>query len=368
MKICNFRSAGFAFLGAVGLSGCTTFSFAPPSVQTEYRIGASRSACGPTSKDGRQIEKNFRGARDLIDNFTTSYRCASHEAADGRQIFEVPSFLALVAAAMGPTFGLTDHGRIAAAGAASVLGRANSYYAPREKMPALDAALDAVLCVKSESIGVAFFDTRQGDAEQARTAVIKAQQQITQLQTALTSLETRRAAAVSELEKLTQATDSSSVARTAALTELKSVEASISDTGAELTTLETALNALVDSKVLKTVSISRIGIAGVDDENLVASVNEQYFEMVSSALMSVERILANRMKSAGKYDPAGLQAEIGKLIADMKAADDKTNNQFALRSQATAQTMQIQTVAEIKLMVAAIEPKLQNCVVRAKLG
>lgn len=364
MKTRRYFRGSLTIVAAATLSGCTTFSFAPPSVQTDYKMAPSQSVCGHSPTTGSQIYKDFRGARDLIDNFTTAYRCASREAADGRQIFEVPSFLALVAAAIGPTFGLTNDGRLAAAAAAAVYGRANSYYAPREKMPALDAALDAVLCVKSESIGVAFFDTRAGDAERVRAAVINAQGQISKLQGALTTLETRRAAAVVELQKLSQVNDSSAAARTAVLAELTSLDASIRSTKAELATLETALNTLVDPKAVGAAALTGMGIDGVsDDPALVVSLNEQYFEMVSSALLSIERILANRLKSAGKYDPAGLQAEIGKLIADMKAADDKLKPPGAFVGLAAADKNQ-----EVKLMVAAIQPRLQNCVVRAKLG
>ena len=348
---------------ALALSGCTTFSFAPPPVQTDYKVAPSKSVCGQAAASDTLISRDYRGARVLIDNFTVAYRCASHEVANGRQIFEVPSFIALVAAAIGPTFGLSDDGRIAALGAASVYGRANSYYAPRDKVPAVDAALDAVICIKSESIGVAFFDSRLGDAEAARVAIGAAQTQISKLQTALATLEVRRVATVAELQKLAQAADSSAAARASLSAELAIIETAIGSTRTELAALESALNTLVDPKTVKAAAVTGLGIDGVSDPALVISVNEQYFEMVSSALLSVERILASRLKSIGKYDAAGLQAEIAKQLEDMRTTDAKLKPASDFAGLSAPEKNE-----EVKLQVAAIQPRLQNCVVRAKLG
>jgi hypothetical protein len=326
----------FGLVVASTLCGCSTFSFAPPGVQTDYRVSRSQTVCGVAASPGDPIYKNFRGARDLIDNFTTAYRCAAHEAADGRQIFEVPSFLALVAAAIGPTFGLDSDGRIAAVAAASVYGRANSYYAPREKIPALDAALDAVLCIKSESVGVAFFDTRAGDADKVRAAAIATQAKIGALKLALTSLDAKRATAASELAKLTSVNDASALARAAALNELKNIETDISATAGQLSILEAALKVIADPGVVKAASVAGMRIHGVADDDLAVSLHEQYFEMVSAALLSVERILATRIKSVGKpFDAAGLQAEVAKLVAvlmrlNCKLKSNSLSMQFSL--------------------------------------
>ena len=362
MSIGHLRLS-FTVASALALCGCTTFSFAPPPVQADYKVAPSKSVCGQVAVSDTEISRDYRGARNLIDNFTVAYRCASHEVANGRQIFEVPSFLALVAAAIGPTFGLSDDSRIAALGAASVYGRANSYYAPRDKVPAVDAALDAVICIKSESIGVAFFDTRQGDVEAARVAIVAAQTQLAKLQTALTTLEVRRVATVAELQKLAQVADSSAAARATLLAELSIIEAAIGSTTAELGALETALNSLVDPKAVKVAGVTGLGIDGVSDPALVVSVNEQYFEMVSSALLSVERILASRLKSMGKYDAAGLQAEIAKQLEDMRTADAKLKPASAFAGLSAPEKNE-----EVKLQVSAIQPRLQSCVVRAKLG
>jgi hypothetical protein len=352
--------AALTGMAAVFLGGCTTFSFAPPVVQTEYKAARS-SLCAPQIASTEEITRDYRGARNLIDNFTSAYRCSVAEAADGRQIFEVPSFLALVAGAIGPTFGLDSDGRIAAVASASVLGRANAYYAPREKLPALDAALDAVLCIKAESIGIAFFDTRQGDADQMREAVGKTQQQIAKLKTSLASLQTKRATAVSQLQALEPTVDASSSARAALVSELANTDASIRATDAELAALEAALSTIADP-AKRIASVIPLRIAGADP-SVAASANEQYFEMVSSALFSVERVLGGRLKAVGKFDAAGLQAEIADAIAKMKDADAKLIPKKSLLGLSMAEQAE-----EVQLRINAIQPRLQACVVRAKLG
>jgi hypothetical protein len=346
----------------VSLGGCTTFSFAPPKVQTEFKAARVQTLCGTQAASDTEIIKNFRGARLLIDNFTAAYRCSVQEAADGRQIFEVPSFLALVAAAIGPSFGLANEGRIAAIGSAAVYGRANNYYAPREKLPALDAALDAVLCVKTESIGVAFFDTRQGDVEKVRAAIAAAQGKIDALSAALVSLEVKRGNAVIELGKLAQSADSSAAARAALVEELKITDIAIKATQTDLASLEEALVAIADSSTSQIAAAAPMGIVGVQDVGAVSSANEQYFEMVSGALLSIERILGQRLKSAGKYDAAGLQAEIAKAIGDVQTADSMTTTP-RIASMPLAEQGD-----EVQLHINAIQPRLQNCVIRAKLG
>nr|WP_294812724.1 hypothetical protein [uncultured Sphingomonas sp.] len=362
MKFGTRRAFASSTISLLLLSGCTTFSFAPPTVQTDYKVNKSQAVCAPQAASTDEITHDFRGARNLIDNFTSAYRCSVAEAADGRQIFEVPSFLALVTAALGPTFGLHDDGRIAAVASAAVLGRANSYYAPREKLPALDAALDAVLCVKTETVGVAFFDTRQGDAESVRAAVTQTQQQITGMKLTLAALEAKRATAVGQLKALASTVDASSPARTALIAELTTTEAAIRATVDELTKLESALALIVDPAT-RIAAAAPLGIAGVTDGPVIVSAHEQYFEMVSGALLSIERVLAARLKSMGKYDAGGLQAEIAKTIEDMRAADAKLRPVRTLARLADADQ-----IDEVQLRVAAIQPRLQGCVLRAKLG
>ncbi|MCW3835929.1 hypothetical protein ACFQ1E_07750 [Sphingomonas canadensis] len=148
--------AGVVAAGSL-LAGCQTFSFAPPPVNlstaavVEKCPGAAKAA---VALDARTID----GAARLIDNFVLAYRCAQVQATDGRRIFEVPSFLALATAAMAGPLGIGDNSATIIAGGAAVAGGANRYFAPKEKAGILNAALDALLCIKMESVGAHYFD------------------------------------------------------------------------------------------------------------------------------------------------------------------------------------------------------------------
>jgi hypothetical protein len=265
----------------ISLTGCATVSFAPPKVDTNKAI--DRNAAGGCLQAGRargaSIVQDVAGATALIDNVVLAYRCAAHEAADGRQIFEVPSLLSLVAAAMGPTFGLTNDGRIAAAVSAAVLGKANAYYAPKEKAHIIDAALDAALCVQTNAVGVPFFDTtRQIPAVPAGT--------------------------------------------------------------------------------------------GAPSGSVEVSTQLQYFQTVSAALYSIERILAKRLSDTGTaFDASSLQAEIEKLKATKDAQEDKLKT--------LAQTPPVPGApgaagnqpdnGVVQVQIELLQTNLQQCVVRAKM-
>jgi hypothetical protein len=197
------RAILLATLGA-NLAGCATTNFAPPFVNTNVPVRAQASSCvmvesAPYAPSGvatsaitlppvrggdksltqsmqvdlkygePAIPPNFRGARILIENYRLAYQCAAHEAADGRQIFQVPSFLTAAAAATGVAFGLNEDQILGLGLASSVFRAGNSYYAPKEKAAMLDRALDAVVCIKSESTTAKFFNTDE-DAPNAFTA------------------------------------------------------------------------------------------------------------------------------------------------------------------------------------------------------
>lgn len=48
------------------------------------------------------------------------------------------------------------------------------------------------------------------------------------------------------------------------------------------------------------------------------SAERQFFELVSSALLNVERIAASRLRNSAKYDPAGLIAQIEKIAKEVE--------------------------------------------------
>jgi len=154
------------------LSACsTTSSFAPPPVKVTY-IGYTDTwpECGAHRDTSTQITVNrdVDGALRLADGFIHAYRCSAHAAANGRQIFEIPAFLATTGAATavalggGATYGIVG----TTANAAFTAG--NSYWGPKQKAAMYDHALDALLCIRNEAVGA---DPAKFEAETAKQRV-----------------------------------------------------------------------------------------------------------------------------------------------------------------------------------------------------
>lgn len=246
----------------VVLSGCATTSFAPPVVDLTRiatvttapvgKPGATTRQIRPCenqiSYDGGKIGDNVQGARALINNFLYIYRCRAHGAANGRQSFEVPALLIAGGAATAAAFGASSGVAIAGGAAGAALGAGKSYYAPAQKAEIYDHALDALLCIKTEAVNVAAFDL-QAQAEHAN---------------------------------------------------------------------EAAKDAIGESGK---------GAEGSADQGPVVTASEQYFDMVSAALFSVERVLASRLSATGKFDTAGLVAELEALQKKVEAAEAAKNAQ-----------------------------------------
>lgn len=159
MKLAQIAAAA----ALVTLSGgCATTSFAPPSVNLNNKTGFGQSGyagnCMPTEvKNGTavvRIEPTVDGAQSLIDNFTYVYRCSRNRAADGRQIFEVPSLLIQIGAAAALAFGAPKEVAIGGGAAAGTLAAGNKYWSPQQKADFYNKALLAVMCIKNESLGL----------------------------------------------------------------------------------------------------------------------------------------------------------------------------------------------------------------------
>jgi hypothetical protein len=145
-----------AALLAAGLtSACSTTSFAPPVVNLEHRLAAdSTRVCRPTDKKVAIDKPSVDNARSLIENFILVYRCRSREAANGRQTFQLPGFVASVGAAAASAFGGGSDWGIAGMLGSSVANAGNSYYAPQRQAEIFDSAIDALVCIKTEAVGV----------------------------------------------------------------------------------------------------------------------------------------------------------------------------------------------------------------------
>tara|TARA_R110002020_G_scaffold22866_3_gene76723 strand:+ start:123 stop:989 length:867 start_codon:yes stop_codon:yes gene_type:complete len=275
------------------LGGCATTSFAPPSVNLTNVMetrGSNRSigqSCKSFEKlaDNKPvpIKESVDGARSLINNFILLYRCRAHSAANGRQIFEIPSFLTAVGTITATAFGAGSNVAIAGGSAASILNGSRNYYDPKGKADIFDSSLDALICIKMEAVGIDGFSIKkiQGEAEK------------------------------------------------------------------NILKFETGENRF-----------------GVD-----VGPETQYFDLVSSSLLSVERILAQRLSAVGVFDPAGVVAEIKQLSDDIEQASSPAAVADAQnKAQPLAlSTAEKATAARTLLEINALKPKLQSCVVRAKL-
>lgn len=306
------------------LSACTTTSFAPPATRVGHvlsREGAD--ACDLTliaddkHGDKRKIKRNASGALKLVNNFILTYRCSARSAANGRRYFQVPSFLAAVGGAAAAALGAgSDVSIVTGAGAATFNG-ANGYFAPKEKANILNSALDALICIKTEAVGISAFSTQAKETEE------------------------------------NDENDSGEAARS------KAEDGHKKHSG--------------------------------EDGNVDFSEERRYFEMVGGALYSVERITADRMSSAGTLNTAGMIKEIEDLAAKVKDAEKAEDNQQvdaagnktgsgaasgaekglaeAVAEENTAKTKVLRALVNYNtsLQLNTMQPKLQLCVLRARL-
>ncbi|HEY0312930.1 MAG TPA: hypothetical protein VGC56_10600 [Allosphingosinicella sp.] len=263
----------FLLLASGSLAGCATTSFAPPSVDLENQtrvVGSNSSMgerCMPTQRlDANQalipITEDVTGARRLIDNFIYMYRCRAHSAANGRQASEIPAFLALIGTAAATAFGAGPNVAIAGTVGNSLFTNGGKYYAPQRKAEIYDHALDAMLCIKEEAVGL------DGYTLEAIGTVENAQG--------------------------------------------KSVRAAVGDSPAD------------DS-----------------DPTIRVTVSAQYFDMVAGALLSIERVAAQKLSTAGTpFDAAGVIAELE------KAEKAKTDAEAKEKPKADADAKQVVEAAK----------------------
>ena len=121
-------------------------------------------------------------------------------------------------------------------------------------------------------------------------------------------------------------------------------------------------------------------LASSDENDRYFSPERRFFELISAALFTVERISADRLRNAGKYDPAGIAAQIEKLNEESDEAEtdeNKTENDqmataLALGAEdksdggyATSQDIDVISTSLDRLDL--LQPKIELCVLRAKI-
>lgn len=142
------------------LSGCATLSFAPPIVNEhdELEFKGTQTffdaVCTPT-KTGRTIDgETVEAARRLINNYRVTYKCQRSRAAEGKQFFDVPSFLATAGAATAVALGAGPTVMIAAGAGAATLDHTKQYYSPQDKAGVFSDAFTAITCIDEASAGL----------------------------------------------------------------------------------------------------------------------------------------------------------------------------------------------------------------------
>ncbi|HMC91184.1 MAG TPA: hypothetical protein VKI45_01875 [Allosphingosinicella sp.] len=273
-----------ALLAGCSLAGCaTTTSFAPPPVDVRSEMTSSSLSrdCLTTGSVGSAIPASVEGAQKLIDNFIASYRCSIRIAADGRQPFEVLGFLSLVGSTAAVALGAGPKVAIAGGIGNSVFTAGEKYYDPKEQTAILADALDALTCIKTESVGINPFDL----------------------------------AATSTQQRSFRDADSGG--------------------------------------------------------NVEVTAERQYFNMVASALLSVERAATVRLSRRGSFDAAGIAAEIETLAKKAEEAEKAKKNpppqDPTVRLLFGERVAGVQRLGEFaRLDLDVLQPKLQKCVVRAK--
>lgn len=113
------------------------------------------------------------------------------------------------------------------------------------------------------------------------------------------------------------------------------------------------------------------GLAAAAQKITTLSAEERYFASISSALLSVERVLAQRLRSVGSFDPTGVIAEIKALTIDEKNIEMESEKSAMGQVEALNKNAPIAAsatkVAQTIVKLETIQPKLQQCVVRAKI-
>jgi hypothetical protein len=358
----------------LALSACATTSFAPPIVDMKNQLESRRhqtfvgAVCTPermamVDKKGNVLAnadgspryvtfgRDVDGALALIDNYILTYRCQRDRASEGRQFFEVPAFLATAAGVAAAAFGAPPGVAVGTATGAAALGSGKSYYAPKDKAKVLSDGITAMLCIHNEAVGI----------------------------------DGPTLTAISDVQRSTAVPDTPPP-------QTPPVTPPPNTTPPNPVTPNPAPTGNAD------------GGDSSDQPNQDAFVSvgydRQYYNLISTALWSVEQYVADRLSNSGKeFEMKGILAELDKLKQDeadaakaanpkndpAKVADpvvnapaptpppgtaqafvDNQNSKYgaAMQKVATFDKEQIgQTIIQLKVL----KPKLDQCILLAKL-
>lgn len=375
-----------AAVSALTLSGCGTYSFGPPEVSLSRSTpdqDVSEMCLAPPG--GAKVTPNVDGALALVHNYIGAYRCTMRIAADGRQGWQLPGFVALVGAATASALGGGRDWAIAGGAANSMFAAGNSYYNHVEQARILQDAIDAFGCVEAEAVGVEAFAkapaaanaSRKKIEAEARAALPEAEARVLAAEHRLSRADALSAEAENRLSKARSTPElvlesTSSDRRAAAEQAVVSAETAaaaarieLDEGGNELTFARTDLS---DKRAALTAAIEAAAALG----EVEFSAERQYFNMIVAALIGVEAVAARRLADrASTYDPAGVVAQIKDLTekarkADEDAAKGDSNGPAAQAARLYRNSEVSAHVKTIRLALDAVRPKLAKCILRAQ--
>ena len=322
-----------AGLAGLALAGCTTTSFAPPDIEMGKKVTAIEAGTCVVTTGSEEIRENVAGAMALIDNVLGSYHCASRDVANGRQAFEIPSFLALIAAGIGgPVYGLSENEVLAAGAYSAVMGRANSYFAPKDKANVLLAAIDGVVCIQNASVGYDYFDPYAGgnSIDGASLQDIASEQD--------NALKTLRET-------------------------IASIEAEMKEPDVTAERMKTLKSQREGLKNLEAALARETGVRGLSSGVKITPALA-YFKLVKGGLYQVDLVIAKRLSESGTFDAAGIAAELEKYNGQQRQAEEDQEELVA--GTKAVPTGQNAKAALINVELEELDAKIQKCVVLAK--
>ena len=125
-----------------------------------------------------------------------------------------------------------------------------------------------------------------------------------------------------------------------------------------------AYTALAPASSQQRAAMNALGLTGAQVE---ITYERQYHGMVRSRLEAIDHIVAQRLSRRGSFDPAGVAAEIreaAQKIRDQTGANPPSGGQGV--ATLFSSRLSANVVQAIQLQLALLQPKLDQCVLRAK--
>lgn len=380
------RMPWMAAISALALAGCSTYSFGPPQVsQSRETLDQDVSETCLAPPGGLRLERNVKGALDLIDNYVGAYRCTLRMAADGRQAWQVPGFLSLITATMAAALGGGRDWAIAGGSANAMFNAGNAYYDNVGQAAIIQDALKSFSCIQTEAVGVESFikipEVQNAPAEareKAAAAGLAAAEE--RLQSAREAFEAADTRATFALNVAADAEQEANRLRAESVTGefLSAQQTAVAKRREEREAnalLQTMRSSLARATAERSAALAELAAAR-DEAATLGSVKitaeQQYFNMVAAALQRVEAAAAARLAKRGTYKPEDVVVLIEALTkkadeAAKKAEKDRQSNLgtgqgFAERS---GNDRAVAIMTQIELELAALRPKLDKCLIHA---